>query len=225
MRALSVSIQWPPPRAVEAGRAPETIKEECSMRTRRTTLPVLLALSAAGVAMTAPLGAQVSEVARRPIADITHLTFGSLCEDRFIIRNDGAAPVDVEYAVNKGTEHTRLSLAGHEVVELESRSKEALELWMNGKLVAKAEKEDRKCSDVMGDPTVAVAPLDVQTRNQRDDRRGNQNMRASFGVGWGSPFYDPFYGPFGGYGWGYRPYYAGFYGVPIIIGGGRGRRR
>ena len=197
------------------------------MNTRNTRLPILLAVAAAGVSMTGSLGAQVSEVSRRPIADITHLTFGSLCEDRFIIRNDGATPVEVEYAVEKGTEHTPLTLAGHEVVELESRSKEALELWVNGKLVAKAEKEGRKCNEIMGDPTVAVAPLAVQTRDdQRDERRGGMNSRVGFGVGWGSPFYDPFYGPFGGYGWGYRPFYSGFYGVPIIIGGGgRGGRR
>ncbi|MCC7052851.1 MAG: hypothetical protein IT355_06250 [Gemmatimonadaceae bacterium] len=180
---------------------------------------------AAGVTSAGSLGAQVSEVARRPIADVTHITFGSLCEDRFIIRNDGGTPVALEYAVTKGTEHTPLTLGAHEIVELESRSKEALELWMNGRLVAKAEKEDRKCSDLLGDPSVAVAPLEVRTKNDRDERRANPNMRVGLGVGWGSPFYDPFYGPFGGYGWGYRPYYAGFYGVPIIIGGGRGGRR
>lgn len=196
------------------------------MHTHHTKLPAVLALAAAGMTMAGSLGAQVTEVARRPIADITHLTFGSLCEDRFIIRNDGATPVDVEYAVTKGTEHTPLTLAAHEVVELESRSKEPLELWMNGKLVARAEKEERKCSDVLNDPTVAVAPLDVRTKDDRDNRRNTGNMRVGLGVGWGSPFYDPFYGPFGGYGWGYRPYYSGFYGVPIIIGGGvRGGRR
>lgn len=196
------------------------------MKTHHTKLPAVLALAAAGMTMAGSLGAQVTEVARRPIADITHLTFGSLCEDRFIIRNDGAAPVDVAYAVAKGTEHTPLTLAPHEVVELESRSKEALELWMNGKLIARAEKEGVKCSDVLNDPTVAVAPLDVRTKDDRDSRRSNGNMRVGLGVGWGSPFYDPFYGPFGGYGWGYRPYYSGFYGVPIIIGGGvRGGRR
>jgi hypothetical protein len=47
------------------------------------------------------------------------------------------------------------------------------------------------------------------------------------GMGYGYPFYDPWFSPFGAYGWGYRPFYAGFYGVPIVIGGGNrgGRRR
>ena len=46
-----------------------------------------LALVSASTGVT--LGAQVTEVARRPIADIAHLTFGSLCEDKFVVRNDG----------------------------------------------------------------------------------------------------------------------------------------
>lgn len=168
--------------------------------------------------------AQVAEVSRRPIADIAHLTFGSLCEDRFVIRNDGPAPVTVEYAVQKGTEHTRLALGGREQVELESKSKEPLELWMDGKLVARAEKEGRKCGDVQGNASVAVAPLEVAV-NDRDDRN-QRNARIGLGVGYGYPFYDPWYGPFGAYGFGYRPFYSGFYGVPIVIGGGgRGGRR
>ncbi len=187
--------------------------------------PLALALLVAGVSAGSTLGAQVTEVARRPIADIAHLTFGSLCEDKFVIRNDGPNPVNLEYAVEKGTEHTRLTLNGREQVELESKSKEAMELWMDGKLVAKAEKEGRKCRDVQGNASVAVAPLEVPSTNndRNDDRRGG--MRMGVGVGYGYPFYDPWYGPYGAYGWGYRPFYSGFYGVPIIIGGGRGGRR
>ena len=175
-------------------------------------------------AAASPLGAQVTEVSRRPIADVAHLTFGSLCEDRFVIRNDGPTPVAIEYAVSKGTEHSRLTLGGREQVELESKSKEPLELWMDGKLIATAEKEGRKCRDVPGNASVAVAPLDVP-RSDRDDDRRNAS-RVGVGVGFGSPFFDPWYSPFGAYGWGYRPFYSGFYGVPIIIGGrGGGRRR
>ncbi len=187
--------------------------------------PVALALVVASAVAGMSLGAQVTEVARRPIADIAHLTFGSLCEDKFVIRNDGPNPVNVEYAVEKGTEHTRLTLAGREQVELESKSRDALELWMDGKLVAKAEKEGRKCRDVQGNASVAVAPLEVASTSQTaDDRLGN--MRVGVGVGYGYPFYDPWYGPYSAYGWGYRPFYSGFYGVPIIIGGrSRGGRR
>ncbi len=172
------------------------------------------------------LGAQVMEVARRPIADIAHLTFGSLCEDRFVIRNDGPTPVNLEYAVSKGNEHTPLTLGSREQVELESKSNEALELWMDGKLVAKAEKEGRKCKEIQGNASVAVAPLEVASNSDRDDNNGRNGMRVGVGFGYGYPFYDPWYSPFGAYGWGYRPFYAGFYGSPIIISGrGRGGRR
>ncbi len=196
------------------------------MRTPHARVPALLALVAAGLTSAPAAGAQVTEVTRRQISEITHLTFGSLCEDRFVIRNDGVTPVNLEYAVTKGSEHTRLTLGARELVELESRSKEPLELWMDGKLIAKAEKEGRKCRDVQGNASVAVAPLDVQS-NERDDRRNNNNARFGYGFGYGAGFYDPWYGPYGGYGWGFRPFYSGFYGVPIIIGGGRGggRRR
>lgn len=193
------------------------------MKYMKSKGPMALAMAVAGAAVSLPLGAQVTEVARRPIADIAHLTFGSLCEDKFVIRNDGPNPVNLEYAVTKGTEHTRLTLNGREQVELESRSREALELWMDGKLVARAEKEGRKCRDVQGNASVAVAPLEVPS-NERDNNN-QRNMRMGVGFGYGYPFYDPWYGPFGAYGWGYRPFYSGFYGVPIIIGGGRGGRR
>jgi hypothetical protein len=167
------------------------------------------------------LGAQVTEVARRPITDIAHLTFGSLCEDKFVIRNDGPTPVNLEYAVSGSGEHTPLTLSGREQVELESKAKDPVELWMDGKLVAKAEKEDRKCREVQGNASVAVAPLEVASTERRDD---NNRTGMRIGVGYGYPFYDPWYGPFGAYGWGYRPFYSGFYGAPIIIGGGRGGR-
>ena len=195
------------------------------MRYRQTKAPHALALLVVSAATGMTLGAQVTEVARRPIADIAHLTFGSLCDDKFVIRNDSPTPVTVQYAVEKGNEHTPLTLNGREQVELESRSKEALELWMDGKLIAKAEKEGRKCRDVQGNASVAVAPLEVASNDDRNDNRNNSRARVGVGFGYGYPFYDPWYAPFGAYGWGYRPFYSGFYGVPIIIGGGRSRRR
>jgi hypothetical protein len=193
------------------------------MRYRSTKVPAALAALVASVACGLPIGAQVSEVSRRPIADIAHLTFGSLCDDRFIIRNDGPNSVDVEYAVPKGNGRTPLTLGGREQVELEVRSGDDLELWMDGKLVAKAEKEGQKCKDIQGNAMVAIAPLNVPTQNDRSSNNA-RNARLGFGVGFGSPFYDPWYGPFGAYGWGYQPFYSGFYGRPIFIGG-RSRRR
>ncbi len=192
------------------------------MTNRSTKVSAALATLVVSVACGQPLGAQVSEVSRRPIADIAHLTFGSLCEDRFVIRNDGPNSVDVEYAVSKGNARTPLTLGGREQVELESKSRDELELWMDGKLVAKAEKEGRKCGDIQGNAMVAIAPLNVATN--APDIRNARNARGGVGLGFGNPFFDPWYGPYSSYGWGYRPFYSGFYGVPIFIGG-RGRRR
>ena len=181
--------------------------------------PLRFAAVATFAVAATPLAAQVTEVARSSVASVAQLTFGNFCEDRFVLRNDGTEPVSVEFAVAKATERTRLTLNGREQVEVTSQSKEALELWMDGKLIAKAEKERRSCRDVAGNASVVVAPLEVATTN-RDDRARNNRMGAY-------PFYDPFYYGYAGFynGWGFRPFYSGFYGVPIIIGGGRGGRR
>lgn len=175
------------------------------------------ALAVSSAVFTARLDAQITEVARTPIAEAAQLTFGYRCDDRFVIRNDGNKPVDLEYAVEKGNEHTKLTLGARELVELDSKSKEAMELWMDGKLIAKAMKEKRSCKDVAGTASILVAPLEVAT-NDRDDNRDNNRRGFGFGV---SPFYDPFmYGgyPYGFYG--YRPFYNPYFGSTIIIGGG-----
>ena len=191
-----------------------------------TRWTALLALALGSLTMTSRASAQVSVLVRTAIDDAVHVTFGQLCEDRFVIRNDGTKPVDLEYAVEKGTEHTTLTLNARELVELESKAKEPLELWIGGKLVAKAVKEKRACKDVQGNASVLVAPLEVAS-TAKDDRGAFANTR-------GVPYYDPFmYGAgygFGGLygGYGFRPFYTGFVGVPIIIGGGSrggGRRR
>ena len=191
-----------------------------------TRWTALLALALGSLTVTARASAQIAVVSRAAIDDAVHVTFGQLCEDRFVIRNDGTKPVDLEYAVEKGTEHTTLTLNARELVELESKAKEPLELWIGGKLVAKAVKEKRACKDVQGNASVLVAPLEVAS-TAKDDRGAFANTR-------GFPYYDPFmYGAgygFGGLygGYGFRPFYTGFVGVPIIIGGGSrggGRRR
>jgi hypothetical protein len=192
-----------------------------------TRWTALLALALGSLTVSARASAQIAVVSRASIDDAVQVTFGQLCEDRFVIRNDGTKPVDLEYAVEKGTEHTTLTLNARELVELESKAKEPLELWIGGKLVAKAVKEKRACKDVQGNASVLVAPLEVAS-TAKDDRGAFANTR-------GFPYYDPFmYGAgygFGGLygGYGFRPFYTGFVGVPIIIGGGSrgggGRRR
>ena len=191
-----------------------------------TRWTALLALALGSLTVSTRASAQIAVVSRASIDDAVQVTFGQLCEDRFVIRNDGAKPVDLEYAVEKGTEHTKLTLNARELVELESQAKEPLELWIGGKLVAKAEKEKRACKDVQGNASVLVAPLEVAAI-AKDSR--NANAR-------GYSYYDPFmygagfgYGGFGLGGFGYRPFYTGFVGTPIIVRGGvrggGGRRR
>jgi hypothetical protein len=174
-----------------------------------------------GVATAMPLRAQITEVARTPIADAAQVTFGYLCDDRFIIRNDGTQPINLEYGLEKGKEHTRLTLNARESVELNSPSNASMELWMDAKQIATALKERRSCKDVQGNSAVTVAPPNVQTN-------GPTHVTNVYTYGPPYPFYDPW--AFGLYrGFGYRPYYSGIsIGIPIVIGGhggGRGRRR
>ncbi len=173
------------------------------------------------------LHAQVREVSRTPIADAAQLTFGYLCDDRFIVRNEGTTAVELEYAVAKANEHIALTLNARETVELASPSKEAMELWKDGKLIAKASKEKRSCKQVQGNASVTVAPLEV-TSNERDRRADyGYGFGPGFGAGFGFgayPFYDPwmFGGGFGSFG--FRSFYPGFV-RPVVFIGGRGGRR
>lgn len=184
---------------------------------RRTRLAMAtLAVFVGSLSPRAPLRAQITEVARTPIADAAQITFGYLCDDRFVIRNDGTKPIDLDYGVEKGTEHTRLALNAREAVELESKSKGAMELWMDGKLIAKALKEKRSCKDVRGNASVTVSPLDVAS---------DKPSRPSYAYGMPYPFYDPwgfsYYYGFGSLA--YRPFYTRIVSYPIVIGGGRRR--
>ena len=66
--------------------------------TSKLPLPVtLMAIAIASAVM--PLQAQITEVARAPITEMAQLTFGHRCDDRFVIRNDGNKPVDLEYGL------------------------------------------------------------------------------------------------------------------------------
>ena len=180
---------------------------------RSTTLATLGFVAGAAFAAT-PLRAQITEVARTPIADAAQVTFGYVCDDRFVIRNDGTKPIDLEYGLKKGTEHTRITLNARESVELNSTSKAAMELWMDGKLIAQAIKEKRSCKDVVGNSSVTVNAPDVQTRQP--------THVTNVYTGWGPPypFYDPWaFGMYGSFGYD-RPYYSGIsVRFPIIIGG------
>lgn len=193
------------------------------MKNLRTAFASALGVAAGAALCAAPLRAQITEVGRQPIADAAQVTFGYVCDDRFVIRNDGTKPIDLEYGLEKGTEHTRITLNARESVELNSPSKAPMELWMDSKLIAKAMKERRSCRDVQSNTNVTVTPPVVQS-TQNDRPTHVTNIYTGYGPPY--PFWDPwafgFYGSFG-----VRPYYrAGItVGVPIIIGGPRGRHR
>lgn len=186
-------------------------------------LTILAATTVGLVAGSVSLGAQITEVSRTPIADAAQITFGYLCDDRFVIRNDGTKPIDLEYGIEKGTEHTRLTLNARESVELESPSRAAVELWMDGKLIARALKEKLSCKEVQGNSSVTVTPLEVPTTQRR-----SAAYPYSYPYAYAPPY--PFYDPwaFGFYSSRvYRPYFSGVVvRFPIIIGRrGGGRHR
>ena len=193
-------------------------------RPRPRSMPFAL-LGALLAGTTTPVSAQITAIARSQVADISHVTFGHLCDDTFVLRNDGSRELVAQLGVSKGTEHTPVTLAAKEQLEFSSRGKEDVELWIDGKLVAKAEKEKRECKTIQGNASVTIAPLEVNT-TEKDGRIRMANY----------PFYDPWlYGPYGSWGAGWRMYgawgprfgYTGFVGVPIVVGtrGGGGRRR
>jgi hypothetical protein len=192
---------------------------------RRTSrAPVVL-----GLALTAVLprvaAAQIADLQRSAVADVARLTFGYLCDDTFLLRNDGDKSVDAKLGVAKSGTQSPVSLGAHEQVQFSSKSKDDVELWMGDKLVAKAEKDKRACKDVQGNASVAVAPLEVATDSDKG-RRAYANypyFDPWFYGGFGAPF-GPWGGGFGGVG--FRPFYTGFVGVPIVVNGrGGGRRR
>jgi hypothetical protein len=184
------------------------------MKNLRTAVLSAFGIVAGAAVFATPLSAQITEVARTPIADAAQVTFGYVCDDRFIIRNDGTQPIDLEYSLEKGTEHTKISLNARESVELNSPTKAAMQLWMDGKLIATAIKDKRSCKDVLGNSSVTVVPPDVQTREPRHVT----NVYTSWGPPY--PFWDPWaFGMYGSFGY-YRPYVAGVrVAFPIIIGG------
>ncbi|MCU0647161.1 MAG: hypothetical protein MUF00_04160 [Gemmatimonadaceae bacterium] len=171
----------------------------------------------------APLPAQVTELSRTSLADAAQLTFGHLCDDRFVLRNDGTQSVTLAYQVAKSTEQTAITLGAREVVELASASRQPLELWKDGRRIARAEKERRKCKDVQGTAAVQVSPLEVSSTER--PRQPWVGYGPGWGMGWGAgPWFDPWFGgPWGA--WGVNPWRTGFVGVPVIVTGRGGRRR
>lgn len=82
---------------------------------------------------------------RAQAAPKIELAFGYECGDRFIVRNDGAQPVLVEYAAAGSRDRSELHLNGKQSAEIASAQAGNLELWVGGKLVASEPKGNRPC--------------------------------------------------------------------------------
>lgn len=101
----------------------------------------------------APLGAQA--------APKIELAFGYECGDRFLVKNDGAQPVLVEYAPAGSQDRSQLHLSGKQSAEVAMAQDGNLDLFVGGTLVASALKGNRPCAAVVTPPvgdTTAVRP-------------------------------------------------------------------
>ncbi len=174
----------------------------------------LLALAAS--AARAPLGAQ----------EKVQLAFGYECDDRFMIKNDGANTVTLEYGLEGRSERTKLTIKGNEAVEIDSKGPLPVELYVDGRRVAKEKKGNRTCgtatTTTSEQPTVVVRPLD-----SRDNATVTivEPVYVQPRVVYVDPWYDPYWyrpGVSLSFGFG-RPYY-GYGRGPIIRVGGHGRR-
>ena len=177
-------------------------------------------LALAASAARAPLGAQ----------EKVQLAFGYECDDRFMIKNDGANTVTLEYGLEGRSERTRLSIRGSESVEIDSKGPLPVELFVDGRRVAKEAKGNRACASATtttasDQPTVVVRPLDRRENGATVVVVDPVVVRPR--VVYVDPWYDPFWYPRLSVGVGFgRPYYGGYYRPPVIRVSGhrRGRR-
>ncbi len=195
-----------------------------------------MALLAAGtMAVAARLPAQDITVTSRTQPDAAKVTFGYLCDDRFVIRNDGTDPVNLQYGLHDGTQLTGITVQPSESVELSSRTNASVELWKDGTRIATAPKEQRSCADVNaasvnaenlnGGGGVTVAqPLVVTTAT------GPTYVYSAYPYYW-DPLYTPF-APALGVGFGFVRPIGGpvfvnrpFVNRPFVVGRFIGRRR
>lgn len=66
-------------------------------------MPVLV-FGVATAAVASPAAAQIANLKRSSALAMTHVTFGYLCEDTFVLRNEGESPVEATLGVEKGAE-------------------------------------------------------------------------------------------------------------------------
>jgi hypothetical protein len=138
------------------------------------------------------------------------VTFGYLCDDRFVVRNEGSDPVRLEYGLDKSDERTALSLDGRESVELFLSTSDQLNLFAGGKTIASARNERRDCDEVEGG-RVVVRPLRVAV--------APTIIVAPY------PAYRSYYDPWYHRRTYFRPVVRAVIRVPIVIGGRRDNDR
>jgi hypothetical protein len=161
-------------------------------------------LAMLAAAVTAPRGAllaQGTQSAQGGQASV-QLAFGYKCDDRFVVRNDGAQDVTVEYGVPGAPQRSSLDLKGNEAMELASTTNEPLELWVGGKLVATERKGNIPCEtqNEAQNTVVVVRPIVGQ-----DYGTYVEPVYYPSPVVYVRPIYEYGYGYGGGYGYGYSP--------------------
>ena len=88
------------------------------------------------------------------------LAFGYECDNKFALRNEGTQLVNLEYAVAGTPERGTVSVKPNETVQLESASRNDVQLYVDGKLVATEKKGNRACAQAAVASTVTVRHLD-----------------------------------------------------------------
>src|SRR6185503_14003247 len=132
---------------------------EVDMRKTLWTLRTLIGGAAIGATAGIPLSAQVVREGARSSPNDAQISFGYLCDDRFVVRNEGDAPLRLEYGLTKNDERTALALDKSESVELLLSTSDELALFSGGKVIATARREYRDCDEVEGrSPRVVVRP-------------------------------------------------------------------
>ena len=129
---------------------------------------------AGGIAVAAGFDTLEAQVQVREGARSSHgeaqVTFGYVCDDRFVVQNDGDETVKLEYGLDRSDDRTPLTLKGKESVELLLSTTDELNLMADGKVIATAHNEGRECDEerprvvVVRRPIVRVEPTVIVVR-------------------------------------------------------------
>jgi len=149
------------------------------------------------IAVHAPLAAQGT-------SQTVQLAFGYECGDRFLVRNEGANPVALEYAVAGSRDKSQLHLNGGQQSEIASAQAGNLELWVSGKVVASEPKGNRPCAGTPGNGTVTVRPI------APNESTAAEPVDSAYAQAPVVVYAQPQYGyyPYGYYPYAYYPYYG-----------------